>query len=45
MAESLYRTDPNHTWKEIVQKQVVKGLTGMIFIELLFRVRSVQGHQ
>lgn len=27
-AEKLYKTDPNRTWKEIVQRQVDKGLTG-----------------
>ncbi len=28
LAESLYRTDPNLTWSEVVQKQLNKGLTG-----------------
>lgn len=27
-AESLYKSDPNLTWKEIVKKQRAKGLTG-----------------
>ncbi len=28
VAEMLYKTDPNRTWKEIVQRQVDKGMTG-----------------
>ena len=28
LAESLYKTDPNRTWEEIVQRQIDKGLTG-----------------
>ena len=28
MAKSLYITEPNLTWEEIVNKQTVKGLTG-----------------
>lgn len=28
LAESLYITDPNLTWEEIIQKQANKGLTG-----------------
>ena len=28
VAEKLYKTDPNRTWKEIVQRQVDKGMTG-----------------
>ena len=27
-AESLYLTDPNLTWEEVVLKQMTKGLTG-----------------
>ena len=27
-AESLYRTDPNLTWEEVVRKQSEKGLRG-----------------
>lgn len=27
-AESLYSTDPNLTWEQIVQKQIDKGLSG-----------------
>lgn len=28
LAESLYKTDPNLTWEQIVQKQISKGLSG-----------------
>lgn len=28
LAESLYKTDPNRTWEEMIQKQLDKGLTG-----------------
>ena len=28
LAESLFRTDPNLTWDQIIQKQVAKGLSG-----------------
>lgn len=28
LAESLYSTDPNLTWEQIVQKQMDKGLSG-----------------
>lgn len=28
LAESLFRTDPNLTWDQIVQKQAEKGLSG-----------------
>ncbi len=27
-AESLYITDPNRTWEQIIQKQIDKGLSG-----------------
>ena len=27
-AESLYKTDPNLTWEEVVRKQSAKGLEG-----------------
>ena len=27
-AESLYKTDPNRTWQEIIQRQVEKRLAG-----------------
>ena len=27
-AESLYKTDPNRTWEQIIQKQIDKGLSG-----------------
>ena len=28
LAESLYKTDPNRTWQEMIQRQVEKGLAG-----------------
>jgi len=28
LAESLYKTDPNISWEQVVQKQVNKGLSG-----------------
>ena len=28
LAESLYKTDPNLTWEQIIQKQISKGLSG-----------------
>ncbi len=28
LAESLYKTDPNLTWEQVVQKQIDKGLSG-----------------
>ena len=28
LAESLYRTDPNLTWEQVIQKQIGKGLSG-----------------
>lgn len=28
LAESLYITDPNRTWEQIIQRQANKGLTG-----------------
>ena len=28
LAESLYATDPNLTWEQVIQKQVDKGLSG-----------------
>ena len=27
-AESLYITDPNRTWEQIIQRQIDKGLSG-----------------
>ncbi len=27
-AESLYKTDPNKTWEEMIQRQIDKGLSG-----------------
>ena len=27
-AESLYKTDPNLSWEDVIQKQINKGLTG-----------------
>ena len=35
-AESLYITDPNPTWKQIIQKQIDKGLSGDdIYMEII----------
>ena len=28
LAESLYQTDPNLTWEQVIQKQIAKGLSG-----------------
>jgi len=28
LAESLYESDPNYTWEQMVQKQINRGLTG-----------------
>lgn len=28
LAESLYKTDPNRTWEQMIQRQLDKGLTG-----------------
>lgn len=28
LAESLYKTDPNRTWEEMIQRQLDKGITG-----------------
>jgi hypothetical protein len=28
LAESLYKSDPNKTWQEMIQRQIDKGLTG-----------------
>ena len=28
LAESLYKTDPNKSWEEMIQRQIDKGFTG-----------------